>query len=157
MALGYALALEGGPTVTTGIVSALDRTIKATDPRRDDLQNGPDRTYTGVIQTDAAINHGNSGGPLVNMSGQVVGINSAGDDNAQNIGFADRDRLGQANDRRRRGAPARALRRTSAWSPQTVTTDLAFQFSLQVDQGAYVVATHHGRTRGQAPASAKAT
>ena len=87
VALGYALALEGGPTVTTGIVSALDRTIKATDPGCDACQNGQ-RTYTGVVQTDAAINHGNSGGPLVNMQGQVVGINTAGDDSAQNIGFA---------------------------------------------------------------------
>jgi len=90
VALGYALALEGGPTVTSGIVSSLDRTITAQDPNCLVETCGTDqtRTYSNVIQTDAAINHGNSGGPLVNMQGQVVGINSAGDDNAQNIGFA---------------------------------------------------------------------
>ncbi len=87
VALGYALALEGGPTVTSGIVSSLNRTITAQDPNCDVLHERP-RMYTNVIQTDAAINHGNSGGPLVNMAGQVVGINSAGDDNAENIGFA---------------------------------------------------------------------
>jgi S1-C subfamily serine protease len=83
VALGYALALEGGPTVTTGIVSSLDRTIRAQDPGCPPTAcpNGV-RTYTGALQTDAAINHGNSGGPLVDMEGRVIGINSAGNDTA---------------------------------------------------------------------------
>ena len=93
VAIGYALALEGGPTVTTGIVSSLDRTIQAQDPGCEvcPTRGNPPvayRTYSDVIQTDAAINHGNSGGPLVDMQGRVVGINSAGDDSAENIGFA---------------------------------------------------------------------
>jgi serine protease Do len=84
IAMGFALGLEGGPSVTSGIVSALNRTIEAGG------QAAPSRTYEGVIQTDAAINPGNSGGPLVNMSGEVVGINTAGVQAAQaeNIGFA---------------------------------------------------------------------
>src|SRR5712691_3571514 len=88
VAIGYALALDGGPTVTSGIVSSLDRTINANDPgcAVQTCQNGG-RTYAGVIQTDAAINPGNSGGPLVNMAGQVVGIDTAGSQNAENIGF----------------------------------------------------------------------
>ena len=53
-------------TMTKGIVSALDRTIEST--------NG--YSIPGTIQTDAAINHGNSGGPLLNMGGQVIGVNS---------------------------------------------------------------------------------
>lgn len=81
VAVGNALALEGGMTVTQGIVSALDRQI--------DTQTG---TLTGLIQTDAAISSGNSGGPLVNAGGQVVGINTAvasssGAVQASNIGF----------------------------------------------------------------------
>jgi serine protease Do len=139
VALGYALALEGGPTVTTGIVSALDRTIKATDPGCDACQNGQ-RTYTGVVQTDAAINHGNSGGPLVNMQGQVVGINTAGDDSAQNIGFAiaiDTVKQTIADAEAHPLAPAAYL----GVVPQTVTTNLALQFGLTVKSGAYVVAT----------------
>jgi len=66
VAIGYALALDGGPSVTTGVVSALDRTL-VTD-------NG---ALGGLVQTDAAISSGNSGGPLVNAAGQVVGINTA--------------------------------------------------------------------------------
>ena len=82
VAIGYALALDGGPSVTTGIVSALRRTI-FTDSG----------ALNSLIQTDAAISSGNSGGPLVNMRGEVVGINTAvarGDTNssANNIGFA---------------------------------------------------------------------
>ena len=84
IALGYALGLEGGPTVTSGIVSSLDRTIQVQDP------NAPSgsRTYADVLQTDAAINPGNSGGPLIDLEGNVVGIDSAGSSSAENIGFA---------------------------------------------------------------------
>ena len=78
VAIGNALALTGGPTATEGIVSALDRTI--------DTNDGEHLTH--LLQTDAAINPGNSGGPLLTLDGEVVGINSAGSQDAQNIGFA---------------------------------------------------------------------
>jgi S1-C subfamily serine protease len=78
VAIGNALALEGGPTVTRGIVSAENRTITA--------ENGVRLEH--VIQTDTAINPGNSGGPLVNSAGEVVGINTAVAGDAQNIGFS---------------------------------------------------------------------
>jgi putative serine protease PepD len=84
VAIGNALALAGGPSVTEGIVSAKDRTL-----------SGNGSTLSGLIQTDAAINPGNSGGPLVNSTGQVIGMNTAviedaGSDGAvaQNMGFA---------------------------------------------------------------------
>ena len=82
VAIGYALALDGGPTVTSGIISALKRTI-VTDAG----------ALNGLIQTDAPISSGNSGGPLVNLRGEVVGINTAvarGDSNsaANNVGFS---------------------------------------------------------------------
>lgn len=80
MAVGNALSLEGGNTVTIGIVSALGRTI-LTDPYEDIY------LYE-TIQTDAAINEGNSGGPLIDMEGNVVGINVAIESTAQGIGFA---------------------------------------------------------------------
>jgi serine protease Do len=85
-AIGYALGLKGGPTVTSGIISSLHRTIQVEDPNATSL--GGTRTYRNVFQTDAAINPGNSGGPLLNLRGQVVAIDSAGSQQAQNIGFA---------------------------------------------------------------------
>jgi S1-C subfamily serine protease len=78
VAIGNALALEGGPTVSQGIVSALNRTV--------DTDTGA--TLRHMIQTDAAINPGNSGGPLVDAAGNFIGINSAGAPEAENIGFA---------------------------------------------------------------------
>lgn len=66
LAIGSPMGSEYANTVTKGIVSAKNRTLKA----------GTDGTLTSVIQTDAAINSGNSGGPLINMAGQVIGINS---------------------------------------------------------------------------------
>jgi S1-C subfamily serine protease len=87
VAIGYALGLQGGPSVTDGIVSSLTRQINVQDERCAEC-NDQQRVYTHVIQTDAAINPGNSGGPLVNLAGQVVGINTAGANSAENIGFA---------------------------------------------------------------------
>jgi S1-C subfamily serine protease len=78
IAVGNALALPGGPTWTTGVVSNLGRSIEE--------ENGV--VLNDIIQTDAAINAGNSGGPLLDMAGQVVGINVAIASNAENIGFA---------------------------------------------------------------------
>lgn len=77
LALGNALALKGGPTVTLGIVSARGRTVKTESA--EDLYD--------MIQTDAAINDGNSGGPLVSLNGEVIGINTAILRQAQGIGF----------------------------------------------------------------------
>ncbi len=78
VAIGHALGLEGGPTVSKGVVSALDRTVVG--------ESGGD--LTDVFQTDAAINEGNSGGPLVNVYGEVVGINTAKIAIGDRIGFA---------------------------------------------------------------------
>ena len=91
VAIGNALALPGGPTVTAGVVGALGRSVQEPgDPQTG--QPGP--FLYDLIQTDAAINPGNSGGALVNLQGQVVGINTlvAGmaepGVQAQGIGFA---------------------------------------------------------------------
>jgi len=77
LAVGHALGLPGGPTVSLGVVSALARPLPGTD-----------FVFEGLIQTDAAINPGNSGGPLVDLSGQVVGINTAVVPFAQGVGFS---------------------------------------------------------------------
>ena len=78
IAVGYALDLNGEPSVTAGILSAKNRTITE--------QNGAQ--LVNLLQTDTAINPGNSGGPLLNGRGEVVGINTAIAGQAQNIGFA---------------------------------------------------------------------
>ena len=74
----FGFLLRGGPTVTIGVISALNRYIR--------LEDG--RVYENLIQTDAAINPGNSGGPLIDTSGRVIGINTAMISQAQGIGFA---------------------------------------------------------------------
>ena len=85
VAIGYALDLSGGPTVTSGILSSLDRTIDVGDSSGG---GSTVRRYDGLLQTDAALNHGNSGGPLLTLDGRVIGVNVAGGDSVENIGFA---------------------------------------------------------------------
>ena len=78
IAIGHALGLPGGPTVSKGVVSALGRSI----------DTSPQTTMVDLIQTDAAINPGNSGGPLANTKGEIIGINTAIIQGSQGIGFA---------------------------------------------------------------------
>jgi serine protease Do len=113
-----------GHTVTTGIVSAKGRIIGA----------GP---YDDFIQTDASINPGNSGGPLFNMSGEVVGINTAIVASGQGIGFATpinvaKDLLVQLRDK------GRVVRGWLGVQVQRVTPDLAKSFGLNRERGALV-------------------
>lgn len=82
IAIGTALG-ELENTVTFGVISAINREITVSDER-----GMPVETLKNVLQIDAALNPGNSGGPLLNLSGEVVGINVALTENAENIGFA---------------------------------------------------------------------
>jgi 2-alkenal reductase len=81
LAIGNALA-QYENTTTAGIISAKGRQLVASDAL------GNLEKLSGLLQTDAAINLGNSGGPLVNLKGEVIGINTAVDVDAQGIGFA---------------------------------------------------------------------
>ncbi len=78
VAIGYALGFEGPPTVSKGVVSALGRAID-TDQHI---------TMSDLIQTDAGVNPGNSGGPLINSRAEVIGVNTAIIRGVQSIGFA---------------------------------------------------------------------
>lgn len=81
IAIGNALG-EFQNTVSFGVVSGLRRSITASDGE------GNVERLEGLIQTDAAINYGNSGGPLINIKGEVIGVNTAIAGGAENIGFA---------------------------------------------------------------------
>lgn len=80
-AIGNPLGLEFQKTVTKGIISSLNRTIKIEDETQNVYMED-------LIQTDATINEGNSGGALINTQGQLIGINSVKISNAEGIGFS---------------------------------------------------------------------
>lgn len=85
--IGETLIAIGNPqghanTVTVGVLSAEDRTISVRAP------DGRVRSFPGLLQTDAAINQGNSGGALLDITGKLIGINNAMATSAENIGFA---------------------------------------------------------------------
>lgn len=83
VAIGTPLGQFTG-SATTGIISGLNRSVTASAG----WFGATARTYEGVIQTDAAVNPGNSGGPLINSQGEVIGINFATTAGADNISFA---------------------------------------------------------------------
>jgi serine protease Do len=127
IALGNALGLmEGGPTVTLGIVSNLGRTFTIGES-----------AYYDIIQTDAAINSGNSGGPLVNLAGQIVGIDTFIASGAENIGFAISANTASRvyNDLIQYGTVTRPY---LGLSMQDLTPASASQLGLSIDKGVLV-------------------
>ena len=139
VAIGNALGLEGGPTVTAGIISAEGRGLTAQDPT-----TGQQITLTNMLQTDAAINPGNSGGPLVNSAGQVIGMNSdeatgTGNTTAQNIGFAIPSRsITSLLPLLRKGGTVTPARSFLGIQGEDVTPQLQAQYNLVPSQGALV-------------------
>lgn len=79
-AIGNPIGIEFQRTVTKGIVSGINRTIKIEDEQESYMED--------LIQTDATINEGNSGGPLINVNGELIGINTVKIEDADGIGFA---------------------------------------------------------------------
>jgi len=132
VAIGNALG-QFQNTVTSGIISGFGRDVTAGD--QSGLQAS--ESLTDLFQTDAAINEGNSGGPLVNINGEVIGINTAVASDAQNIGFAQpvNDLKGLISgilDNGKIEQPYLGVRYVS------LTNDLAKEFNLKVNRGAYV-------------------
>ena len=126
IALGSPFSLQG--SITVGIVSGLGRSL--TSPTR--------RLILDVIQTDAAVNPGNSGGPLLNSKGEVIGVNTAIDTTSSGIGFAvPINTAKKLLPSLRKGGEVK-----SAWlgiSGSAVTAELVEELNLPVDSGVYVV------------------
>ncbi len=139
VAIGNALG-QFQNTVTSGIISGYGRDVTAGDESGSGTEN-----LTDLFQTDAAINSGNSGGPLVNMDGEVIGVNTAVAGNAQNIGFAI-----PINDTK--GLISSVLKNGEVKQPYlgvryiTLTDDLAYQYNVNVNRGAYIIPSADGHS-----------
>ncbi len=133
VAIGNPLWIEGGPTVTVGVVSALGRSMEQPDlPSLHDL-----------IQTDAAINAGNSGGPLLNLAGEVIGINTASIASAHGIGFA----ISMNSAKPVLTSLMAAGRVSRSWLDivaVSLTPQVAFANDLPIERGALVVRVEPG-------------
>ena len=131
IAIGNALG-QFQNTVTSGILSGYGRSIQASDGTGANSEN-----LENLFQTDAAINQGNSGGPLVNLDGQVIGINTAIAGDAQSIGFAIpiNDVSGLIKTVEQTGKLERPYIGV-VYVP--ITNDVAQQYNLSVTRGAYI-------------------
>lgn len=125
-AIGNPFGLQGAPTVTKGVISAVKRSIRSERGLIEDL-----------VQTDASINPGNSGGPLVDVKGRVVAINTAIVPFAQGIGFAI-----PVNHAKRCSSEiithGKVMRPWLGVSGLTITSEIASYYSLPVEKGAAV-------------------
>lgn len=138
IAIGNALG-QFQNTVTSGIISGFGRSVQAGDQTGSATENLQD-----LFQTDAAINEGNSGGPLVNADSEVIGINTAIAGNAQNIGFAIpiNDVKGLIDSVLKTGKLNRPYLGVH-YIP--LTDDVAYQLGLSVKRGAYIAPSTAGQ------------
>lgn len=139
VAIGNALG-QFQNTVTSGIISGYGRTVQASADSGsgiDGANGSSTENLDDLFQTDAAINEGNSGGPLVNLNGQVIGINTAIAGNAQNIGFAIpiNDVKGLINQVLKTGTFQRPYLGVR-YIP--LTADVANEYNLSVQNGAFI-------------------
>jgi serine protease Do len=138
MKIGYPVVAIGNAlgqfqnTVTSGIISGYGRSVQASASSGSTAENLVD-----LFQTDAAINEGNSGGPLVNLNGDVIGINTAIASNAQNIGFAIpiNDVTGLIKSVEQTGKLAQPYLGV-IYIP--ITNDVAQQYNLSATNGAWI-------------------
>lgn len=137
IAIGNALG-QFQNTVTSGIISGFGRSVEAGS------SSGDTEVLQNLFQTDTAINEGNSGGPLVNISGEVIGINTAvAGGSAENIGFAIpiNDVQGLVKGVLTKGKVERAYIGVRYIA---LTDDYAYEFNLNVKRGAYIAPTSSG-------------
>lgn len=133
VAIGNALG-QFNNTVTSGIISGYGRSVIASDSGN----AANSESLDDLLQTDAAINQGNSGGPLVNTDGKIIGINTAVAGNGQNIGFA--IPINDVN-----GLIKQVLSTGKFERPYLgvryvrLTADAAKEYGLDVQRGAYVL------------------
>lgn len=131
VAIGNALG-QFQNTVTSGIISGYGRSLQASDGSGTSAENLDD-----MFQTDAAINEGNSGGPLVNLNGEVIGINTAVASGSQSVGFAIpinnvKGLIESAKSTGKLERPYLGLMYVM------LTDDIAKQYNLKATRGAYV-------------------
>lgn len=135
VAIGNALG-QFQNTVTSGIISGYSRSVEALgEDGTESLQN--------LFQTDAAINQGNSGGPLVNINGEVIGINTAVAADSENIGFAIpindvKALIESVQETGKLERPYLGVRFVS------VNDDYAYEYNLPVKRGAYIAPSQDG-------------
>lgn len=140
VAIGNALG-QFQNTVTSGIISGYGRSVEAGDG-----SGGDSESLQNLFQTDAAINAGNSGGPLVNINGEVIGINTAvAGDGAQNIGFSIpindvQSLIKSVLNNGKLERPYLGVRYVS------LTDDYAYQYNLNVKRGAYIAPSQDGQS-----------
>jgi serine protease Do len=147
VAIGNALG-QFQNSVTSGIISGMGRPVEAGDE-----EGNMSEQLSNLFQTDAAINSGNSGGPLVNLSGEVIGINTAIAANAENIGFSipsneARAVVDSAKTTGKVSRPYIGVRYT------TLTPDIAKELNLTVNSGAYISTDEGSIVSGSPAASA---